>query len=78
MIIYDESIFSANDSHQKIWILESHNILCFKKKTRVLYYLTFFFYDYGLIYYFFFLNNNKNWPVLAYSLKLQLILSIIK
>ena len=34
MITYDESIFSANDNCQKIWILEGYNIFCPKKKDK--------------------------------------------
>ena len=34
MITYDESIFSANNSHQKIWTLENHGIFCSKGKDR--------------------------------------------
>ncbi len=34
MITYDESIFSANNSCQKIWTLENYRILCPKRKGK--------------------------------------------
>ena len=32
IITHDESMFSANNNCQKIWILKNYNILFFKKK----------------------------------------------